>query len=142
MTATNSGALRTPEEYRESLRDNRTVFYRGEPVDDVTTHPVLRHAVDHASLDYKMAEDPELRKLAVTENGYSRYFHVPQSGEDLLARSALIEAATRAGQDAGGADQGDRDRRAALRCRRWPTFWASRTRRAFVAFTSTAATTT
>jgi len=98
MTTTSSGALRTPDEYRESLRDNRTIFYRGEPVDDVTTHPVLRHAVDHASLDYKMAEDPQLRKLAVADAGYSRYFHVPRSGEDLLARSALIEAATRAGK--------------------------------------------
>jgi 4-hydroxybutyryl-CoA dehydratase / vinylacetyl-CoA-Delta-isomerase len=98
MTTTNPSTLRTPEEYRESLRDGRTVFYRGEKVADVTSHSVLRHAVDHASLDYAMAEDPELRKLAVTEEGYSRYFRVPGSSEELLARSALIEAATRSGK--------------------------------------------
>jgi aromatic ring hydroxylase len=93
-----AGGLRTPEEYRESLRDSRRVFYRAEPVADVTTHPVFRHAVEHASLDYKMAEDPDHRQLAVTPEGYSRYFAVPRNSDDLLARSALIEAATRAGK--------------------------------------------
>ena len=90
--------LRSPEEYRESLRDGRRVFYRGERVEDVTTHPVFRHAVEHASLDYAMAHDPTQRDLAVTSDGYSRYFHVPRSADELLARSALIEAATRAGK--------------------------------------------
>jgi 4-hydroxybutyryl-CoA dehydratase/vinylacetyl-CoA-Delta-isomerase len=89
--------LRSAEEYRESLRDGRRVFYRGEQVDDVTTHEVFRHAVEHASLDYKMAHDPGYRDLAVVD-GYSRYFQVPRSSEDLLARSTLIEAATRAGK--------------------------------------------
>lgn len=90
--------LRSEAEYRESLRDGRRVYYRGERVDDVTEHPVFRAAVEHASLDYRMAHDPRYRELAVTEAGYSRYFQVPQSAEDLLARSALIEAATRAGK--------------------------------------------
>src|SRR5207248_1161479 len=90
--------LRSPERYRESLRDGRRVFYRGERVEDVTTHPVLRHAVEHAALDYRMAEDEAHRELAVAPEGYSRYFQVPGSAEDLLARSALIEAATRAGK--------------------------------------------
>ena len=98
MATTSNATLRTPDEYRASLRDNRTVFYRGEKVEDVTTHPVLRHAVDHAALDYRMAEDAGLRQLAVTDAGYSRYFHIPRTANDLLARSALIEAATRSGK--------------------------------------------
>jgi 4-hydroxybutyryl-CoA dehydratase / vinylacetyl-CoA-Delta-isomerase len=89
--------LRSPEEYRQSLRDGRRVYYRGELVEDVTTHPVLRHAVDHAALDFELADDPSYRDLAVVD-GYSRYFHLPATSEDLLARSALIEAATRAGK--------------------------------------------
>lgn len=93
-----SARLRTPEDYRESLRDGRRVYYRGERVEDVTTHPVFRLAVEHASLDYKMAEDPLHRELAVTSDGFSRYYDVPRSAEDLLVRSALIEAATRAGK--------------------------------------------
>jgi 4-hydroxybutyryl-CoA dehydratase / vinylacetyl-CoA-Delta-isomerase len=54
-------STRSAEAYRGSLRDGRRVFYRGERVEDVTTHPVLRFAVDHAALDYELAEDPRPR---------------------------------------------------------------------------------
>ena len=40
--------LRTPEQYKESLRDGRAVFFRGEKVADVTKHPVIGIAVEHA----------------------------------------------------------------------------------------------
>ena len=33
--------LRTAEQYIASLRDKRRVFFRGQPVPDVTTHPVI-----------------------------------------------------------------------------------------------------
>jgi len=90
--------LRSAEEYRASLRDGRRVFYRGEAVADVTTHEVFRHAVEHASLDFRMAHDERYRELAIGPDGYSRYFTIPRTSEDVLARSALIEAATRAGK--------------------------------------------
>jgi aromatic ring hydroxylase len=92
--------LRTPEQYKQSLRDGRAVFFRGEKVNDVTAHPVIGIAVDHACLDYRMAEDPAWRELAVVKDGageYSRYFHLPRNGADLLKRSQLIAAATREG---------------------------------------------
>lgn len=93
-----SSRLRSSEQYRESLRDGRRVFYRGKRVEDVTTHPVLRHAVDHAAVDYEIAAAGEHRDLAVAAGGYSRYFEIPRSADDLLARSALIEAGTREGK--------------------------------------------
>jgi 4-hydroxybutyryl-CoA dehydratase/vinylacetyl-CoA-Delta-isomerase len=93
-----SPVLRTPHEYRESLRDDRRIFYRGVAVDDVTEHPVFSLAVNHASLDFAMAHDDAYAGIAVAPEGYSRYFHVPQGAEDLLARSHLIEASTRAGK--------------------------------------------
>src|ERR1700683_1332877 len=65
--------LKTPEQYKSSLRDGRTVFYRGEKVPDVTAHPVIGLAVNHASLDYHMAEDPKYRELAVVNEGGSEY---------------------------------------------------------------------
>ena len=71
--------LKTPEQYKSSLRDGRTVFYRGEKVPDVTAHPVIGLAVNHAALDYHMAEDPKYRELAVVKDGgseYSRYYHI------------------------------------------------------------------
>lgn len=92
--------LRSPEEYVASLRDGRRVFYKGSRVPDVTAHPVIARAIDHASIDFRMAEDHRFRDLAVvhgTHGEQSRYFATPKTGADLLARSRLIEAATRLG---------------------------------------------
>lgn len=92
--------LRTPEQYKQSLRDGRAVFFRGEKVNDVTTHPVIGIAVEHACIDYRMAEDPQYRALAVVKDGASessRYFHLPRNADDLLKRSQLIAASTREG---------------------------------------------
>jgi aromatic ring hydroxylase len=50
--------LRTPEQYKESLRDGRAVYLRGEKVADVTKDPVIGIAVEHACIDYRMTEDP------------------------------------------------------------------------------------
>jgi 4-hydroxybutyryl-CoA dehydratase/vinylacetyl-CoA-Delta-isomerase len=92
--------LRTAEQYKQSLRDGRAVFFRGEKVADVTQHPVIGIAVEHACIDYRMAEDPKYRELAVMRDGggeYSRYYHLPRTADDLLKRSQLIAASTREG---------------------------------------------
>jgi 4-hydroxybutyryl-CoA dehydratase / vinylacetyl-CoA-Delta-isomerase len=97
-------ALRTADDYRKALRDGREVYMWGERVEDVTTHPALRWAVDTAALDYEMAEDPKLRELAVVEDPdapgqlMSRYFKIPRTSDDLLKRHELILAATRLGR--------------------------------------------
>jgi aromatic ring hydroxylase len=94
-------ALRSVPEYIESLKDDRTVYFRGARVPDVTVHPVIGVAVRHASIDYRMAEDPAVRDLAVIESGegapYSRYYHLPRTADDQLRRSELIERATAEG---------------------------------------------
>jgi aromatic ring hydroxylase len=92
--------LMSPEEYKASLRDGRRVFYRGEPVEDVTAHPTIGLAVDHAAIDYEMAHGGSDRELAVVDGPvgpFSRYYHIPENAEDLLKRSALIERATALG---------------------------------------------
>jgi len=94
--------LKSFDQHRESLRDGREVYYKGERVEDVTTHPVLGIGLAHAALDYRLAESAEHRALATyadpeTGEVYSRYYRIPESTEDLLARRALIAAATRAG---------------------------------------------
>lgn len=114
--------LRTPQQYRESLKDGRRVLFRGQWVDDVTTHPAISKAVNHAAIDYELAEDPVWRERAiahgdagrattVSDDGptapghtdaaggepYSRFYHIPRNSDDLLARMALIEEATRRG---------------------------------------------
>ncbi|HVB96123.1 MAG TPA: 4-hydroxyphenylacetate 3-hydroxylase N-terminal domain-containing protein [Chloroflexota bacterium] len=95
--------MRRADEYRASLRDGRTVFFRGRQVDDVTTHPVLGVAVNHAAIDYELAEDPATRELATaidpsTGELISRYYYLPRNPDDLLRRSALIEESTRRGK--------------------------------------------
>ena len=93
--------LRTPQQFLESLKDGRTVYYRGERVPDVTVHPVIKKAAKHACVDYEMAEDPAQRDLAVVEgegDPYSRFYKIPRSTDDLLKRSKLIEASTARGK--------------------------------------------
>ena len=93
-------SLRTLAQYRDSLRDQRTVYFRGQRITDVTQHPLLQVAIDHEATDYRLMHDPAFRDLAVVrhpENGeeMSRYFLPPRSPEELLKRSELIETACR-----------------------------------------------
>ncbi len=93
--------LRTVQQYVDSLKDHRLVYFRGEVVPDVTTHPVIGVAVRHASIDFQMADDPAYRDLAVVGGAdgarYSRYYESPRTPDDLLKRSSLIELATAEG---------------------------------------------
>ncbi len=88
--------LRTAEEYRASLRDGRTLWYRGKRVDDILAEPDLRVAVDNAAVDFEMTHDDAHRELAVTTDPvtgaeYHSLYALPASPDDLLRRSQLIE---------------------------------------------------
>jgi aromatic ring hydroxylase len=93
--------LRTEQEYLAGLRDGRVVFYRGERVADVTTHPALGVGAAHTAIDFRLAHDPAQRDLMLavdpdTQQTISRYFLIPRTHEDLLRRRELIETVTRA----------------------------------------------
>jgi len=95
-------ALITAEQYKESLRDGREVYYKGEKVEDVTTHPDLKVCVDLMAIDYEMAEDPQYKDLATLEDPetgelMSRYYYKPQTADDLLKAHELIVKATALG---------------------------------------------
>ena len=53
----------TGEEYRASIRDGRAVWIDGERVDDVTTHPAFRPAVDARARIYDLAHEPATRDV-------------------------------------------------------------------------------
>ncbi|MBI4833046.1 MAG: hypothetical protein HY801_16125, partial [Candidatus Lindowbacteria bacterium] len=90
-------ALRTPDEYRNSLRDGRHIYMLGEKVADVTAHPLLKVAVETVAQDFALTEskDSEIRDLFVaiddeTGESMSRFFKTPGNAGDLEKRSEMI----------------------------------------------------
>ena len=57
--------LRNAQEFKESLRDGRKIFYRGKLVEDITVHPALKVAINHASDLFRWQNDPEFEDLLV-----------------------------------------------------------------------------
>ncbi len=94
--------LRSPEEFKDGLRDGRVIFYRGEQVEDVVEHHDLGIGVEHVALDFALAEDAAHRDLMTWQDPtsgqiVSRYFKVPTDQVDLLNRREMIERSTRLG---------------------------------------------
>jgi 4-hydroxyphenylacetate 3-monooxygenase len=54
--------IRTGAEYRESLKDGRTVYVNGERVKDVTTYPPFKGVVDSLAMLYDLQHDPAHRQ--------------------------------------------------------------------------------
>ncbi len=94
--------LRTPEEYLESLKDGREIYYRGKKVSDITTHEVLSAAVKHAMDLFKLQFDPKYKKMLVyndPEYGeISSFYKIPRNSSDLKDRFKLIYETTRYGR--------------------------------------------
>jgi 4-hydroxybutyryl-CoA dehydratase/vinylacetyl-CoA-Delta-isomerase len=84
--------LLTFDDYLESLRDGREVYYRGQRVADVTKHPILRLAANlmkHFFDEKYLYDDPELGVRT------SKFYKVPRSSADLLERSQLTYEITK-----------------------------------------------
>ena len=88
-------AIKTPQEYIESLKDGRVVYCNGEKVDDVTEHPILKVCRDWVAMDYVLNNDPKFRDLLteVNEDGDRVSFALmPQrSKEDLLRLREIVK---------------------------------------------------
>ena len=93
--------IRTVEQYLESLRDGRVIYSLGERVKDVTTHPVLRRAVQAGAMDYVLPNQPKMRDLFVTktEEGEDVNFlwTAPRTVGDLLRRREIYITGARFG---------------------------------------------
>jgi len=95
-------ALKTPESFIESLRDDRRVYMNGKWIADVTSEPRLREAARHSALSYQMAQDEEFQKYIVStcpETGeeIAAFYKLPKTAEDLLNRREAIYRASRYG---------------------------------------------
>lgn len=85
-------------EYLESIRDGRTVYFMGERVKDVTTHPAFRNSARSIARMYDALHDPALKDVLTCETdtgngGWThRYFKAPQSVDDLVRGRDAIAA--------------------------------------------------
>lgn len=88
-------ALKTPQQYIESLKDGRVVYCNGERVQDVTTHPILKICRDWVATDYVLNNDPRFQDLLtdIDEDGERVSFALrPQrSREDLLRLREVVK---------------------------------------------------
>ncbi|MCE0765772.1 Pyoverdin chromophore biosynthetic protein pvcC [Pseudonocardia kujensis] len=87
----------TGDEYLESLRDGREVWFRGERVEDVTTHPAFRNSARSIARLYDALHEPEAAGVLTvptdTGNGgvTHPFFKTARSSEDLVrARDAIV----------------------------------------------------
>jgi len=92
--------LKTGEEYRESLKQMKTVVYvGGRKVDRFYEHPVIKPAVNTVAKGYELAHDPHHRDFTtatsyLTGNPINRFNYVATSGEELIKRERQIKLAS------------------------------------------------
>ncbi len=86
--------LKTPEQYLESLKDDRVVYCDGERVGDVTQHPILRICRDWMAMDYVLNQAPRYQDLLTERNAEGdrvSFALMPQkSREDLLRLREVV----------------------------------------------------
>jgi len=71
----------TGDQYRESLDDDREVYFDGERV-QVAHHPIFRRAIDAIAATYDLYYDP-------APGAISKYMQTPRSIEEMRAHSAM-----------------------------------------------------
>jgi 4-hydroxybutyryl-CoA dehydratase/vinylacetyl-CoA-Delta-isomerase len=88
--------LKTPQQYLESLRDGRVIYWEGERIEDITTHPLFKVPLQLMCADYEY-NDPQYGELRryTTEDGTQahRVYQIPRSEEDLNTRVELMKSA-------------------------------------------------
>jgi len=88
--------IETTADYMESLKKiDPVIYYRGERIKDVTSHPATAPHVRSAAMTYSLANTDAYRDLAtatshLTGNVISRFTHVHQSVEDLIKKIKLL----------------------------------------------------
>jgi 4-hydroxyphenylacetate 3-monooxygenase len=91
--------LRSGREFRESLRDGRSVIINGRDVADVTQEPTLARGIDQLARYFDAQHDPASRDQLTTiepDTGerISTAWLVPRSIEDLWRYDAMIKCST------------------------------------------------
>ena len=83
--------MKSPDEYRESLKNMRPNVYKfGELIEDVTTHPATKRVVEGHSHIYAAALNPEYEDVLtttshLTDEKVSRYLSIIHSADDMIS---------------------------------------------------------
>ncbi|WP_019119058.1 4-hydroxyphenylacetate 3-hydroxylase N-terminal domain-containing protein [Brevibacillus massiliensis] len=88
--------LKTGEMFKESLRDGRTVYYKGELIPDVTAHPATKGGIDIMAKIYDAQHNPETQDMLTyfdpkLGERVSRAWMLPRTKEDLKSRRELTD---------------------------------------------------
>jgi 4-hydroxybutyryl-CoA dehydratase/vinylacetyl-CoA-Delta-isomerase len=94
-------ALLTGKEYIESLKEfSPEVYMRGERIEKVWEHPLLRQTINHISSGYDIAHDPEFKDRytvispLIDEEIPRLQLHIQESLEDVIAKARLTREMT------------------------------------------------
>jgi 4-hydroxyphenylacetate 3-monooxygenase len=91
--------LKTGQEYKASLQDNREIYYKGERIEDVTTHLATGGGIDEIADIYDLQFDSEAEKALtyVRDDGarVTASYLVPRSKDDLKFRREGIKYVAR-----------------------------------------------
>jgi aromatic ring hydroxylase len=90
--------MRTGTEYLESLKDGREVWFNGERIRDLTTHPVLSRTAQAVAKLYDLQHDPKYSEvLTFADPDGDRQgmaYFVPKSPDDLIRLRKYYELVT------------------------------------------------
>lgn len=85
-------ALKTPEQYEESLRNMKLkVYLQGKLVENPVDHPIIRPSLNSVKKTYELAQQPEYQELMtatshLTGERVNRFCHLHQNTEDLVKK--------------------------------------------------------
>lgn len=88
--------IKTKDDYVRSLRElGHIVYYKGERVEDITSHPGFIPHINAAAKTYEMALQPEFEDLLtatshLTGKRISRFTHIHQSVDDLIKKVQML----------------------------------------------------
>ena len=88
--------IKTKKDYLDSLKNQKlNIYYKGERVEDVTTHPALIPHINAAAKTYELALREENEDLLtatshLTGKRINRFTHIHQSANDLIKKVLML----------------------------------------------------
>ncbi|MBI4765416.1 MAG: hypothetical protein HY787_12565 [Deltaproteobacteria bacterium] len=100
-------AIRTPNEYVESLKDGRRIYFDGKLYNDITAHPTLLRGLQRGFIDYAMYQDSRYKDLILAYEDDGEPYHIsfkpPETAADLVRRQELqlLQSRIQGGRSSG-----------------------------------------